>query len=105
MHVNGTIKPITFHDVLFAPVLDINLISTAALTKENAKVIFFHSYAYIVHGRAIQFTARRTRDTLHELDITIPTDVASIARTIAPPKSIEKWHQIIVHISYPTLNG
>jgi hypothetical protein len=94
MHVNGTIKPITFHDVLFAPVLDINLI-----------MIFFHSYAYIVHGRAIQFTARRTRDSLHELDITIPTDVASIARTIAPPKSIEKWHQIIVHISYPTLNG
>ena len=66
-------------------------------------MIFFRSYAYIIQGQAIQFTARRTGDTLYELDITIPTDVASIARPIASPKSIEKWHQIFVHISYPTL--
>lgn len=88
IHVNGTIKPITFHDVLFAPGLGINLISTGALTKENAKVIFFRSYAYIIQGQAIQFTARRTGDTLYELEITIPTDVASIARPIASSKSI-----------------
>jgi hypothetical protein len=87
----------------FAPGLGIKLISTGALTKENAKVIFFRSYAYIIQGQAIQFTARRTGDTLYKLDITILTDVASIARPIASPKSIEKWHQIFVHISYPTL--
>lgn len=102
-HVNGKIKPITFHDVLFAPGLDINLIAVAALTKENSKVIFSRSYVYIVHTRAIQFTARQTGDTLYELDITIPTDVASIARPIAPSKSIEKSHRIFVHISYQTL--
>jgi hypothetical protein len=42
-HVNGTINPITFHDVFFAPGLGMNLIFVAALTKENSNVIFSRS--------------------------------------------------------------
>ena len=101
-HVNGAIRPITFHDVLYAPGIGINLISVAVLTGDGSKVVFFESYAYVIHHQALVFTAKRIGQTLYQLEITIPTDVASIARPIAL-RSIERWHQIFAHINYQTL--
>ena len=104
-------QTITLLDALYAPNLQINLVSVGSITAKGEEILFTHSRVNVVRNGVLLLTGERVGENLYRLNILPHTRdamphpvVASLsAVTKSPSNSMQEWHQRLAHLNYQTI--
>lgn len=100
--MDGVSRPLTIHNVLYAPGIGINLFSVCAFAGKSMDTHFTDSNAVIGRNGVLEITASRLEKDLYRLDILILSeDNACLGRSTS--LSFEDLQRRLNHISYKTI--
>lgn len=98
--INGITQQRCIKNVLYAPSLEISLLSVGVITSKGADVHFIDSDAFISRDGLLEMTAARVGRDLYLLDINI-IDSSSTAYVSQPfQSSLQEWHKRLAHLNY-----
>jgi hypothetical protein len=103
-------QTITLLCALYAPNLQINLVSVGSIAAKGGEILFTHSRVNVVRNGVLLLTGERVGENLYRINILPHTRDATphlvveslSALTKSLPNSMQEWHQRLAHLNYQT---
>jgi len=102
--INGIKRIITFHDVLYTPSFQYNLISLARMSIKGAEICFKDNKATVKTNTGVSIISATRSGQLYVVDMDKIQPSALMTQSKCRPTNFTTWHRCLVHAGTDTIH-